>query len=202
MDFGIVVLGFVGVVLVFAFIHVVSKMASEREAAAQTFGERAGNCLSLVIMTAAFARLMGLPFQFQSVYVDDAVNRRDDFLFFIGHVNLTLAPRQSILKHRDVPNLMTVDFLPPQETQGLRIRVLSEQTIVAMYMNNRAAEALGAPRSELPKPSTVSAKPFVMPADAEGDLPVRVMSAVYRPAPVTFSLPSCRICRVPMTVAT
>ena len=112
--------------------------------AAQAFAARSGNCLSLVIMTAAFARLMGLPFQFQSVYVDDAVNRRDDFLFFIGHVNLTLAPRQSILKHRDVPNLMTVDFLPPEETQGLRIRVLGEQTIVAMYMNNRAAEALAA----------------------------------------------------------
>ena len=35
MEFGIVLLGFVGVVLVFAFIHVLSKMASEREAAAR-----------------------------------------------------------------------------------------------------------------------------------------------------------------------
>ena len=35
MDVGIVLLGFVGVALVFAFIHVVSKMASEREAAAR-----------------------------------------------------------------------------------------------------------------------------------------------------------------------
>ncbi len=35
MDFGIVLLGFIGVVLVFAFMHVVSKMASEREAAAR-----------------------------------------------------------------------------------------------------------------------------------------------------------------------
>ena len=35
MDFGLVFLGFVGVVLVFAFLHILSKMASEREAAAR-----------------------------------------------------------------------------------------------------------------------------------------------------------------------
>jgi hypothetical protein len=33
MDLGIVLLGFVGVVLVFVFMHVGSKMASERESA-------------------------------------------------------------------------------------------------------------------------------------------------------------------------
>jgi hypothetical protein len=31
MDFGWVLLGFIGFVLVFAFLHVVSRMASERE---------------------------------------------------------------------------------------------------------------------------------------------------------------------------
>lgn len=35
MEFGMIVLGFVGVVLVFAFLHVVGKMASERESTAR-----------------------------------------------------------------------------------------------------------------------------------------------------------------------
>jgi len=35
MDFGWILLGFIGVVLVFAFLHVVSEMASEREALAR-----------------------------------------------------------------------------------------------------------------------------------------------------------------------
>ena len=35
MDLGLVLLGIVGVVLVVAFVHVVGKMASEREAAAR-----------------------------------------------------------------------------------------------------------------------------------------------------------------------
>ena len=35
MELGLIVLGFVGVVLVFAFLHVLSKMASERESVAR-----------------------------------------------------------------------------------------------------------------------------------------------------------------------
>ena len=37
---------------------------------------------------------------------------------------------------------MTVDFLPPQLTRGLRMQPVREETVIAMYMNNRAAEAL------------------------------------------------------------
>ena len=37
---------------------------------------------------------------------------------------------------------MTIDFSPPEQTQVQRNEAISEQTIIAMYMNNRAAEAL------------------------------------------------------------
>jgi predicted Zn-dependent protease len=37
---------------------------------------------------------------------------------------------------------MTVDFLPPADLRTLRTRVIDEEIIVAMYMNNRAVEAL------------------------------------------------------------
>ena len=37
---------------------------------------------------------------------------------------------------------MTIDFLPPEDIRGLRTREIGEATIVAMYANNRAAEAL------------------------------------------------------------
>ena len=36
----------------------------------------------------------------------------------------------------------TIDFLPPEETRGMRTRGIDEETVVAMYANNRAAEAL------------------------------------------------------------
>ena len=40
------------------------------------------------------------------------------------------------------PDLLTVDFLPPQQMTGMRARPIGEHTVVAMYMNNRAAESL------------------------------------------------------------
>ncbi len=110
--------------------------------AAQAFAARSGNCLSLVIMTAAFAKALGLPVQFQRVYVDETVSRTDDIYFFIGHVNLTLDVKEpAVASRRSTPDLMTIDFLPPKDMRGLRVRAIEEQTIVAMYMNNRAAEA-------------------------------------------------------------
>ena len=49
--------------------------------AAQAFAARSGNCLSLVIMTAAFAKALGLPVRFQSVSVDETVSRSERHLF-------------------------------------------------------------------------------------------------------------------------
>jgi len=110
--------------------------------AAQAFASRSGNCLSLVIMTAAFAKAMGLAVQFQSAYSEESVSRSDDIYFYIGHVNLTLgATRPGIVYRPNVPDMMIVDFLPPQQITALRTRPVGEHTIVAMYMNNRAAEA-------------------------------------------------------------
>jgi hypothetical protein len=62
--------------------------------AAATFSKRAGNCLSLVIMTAAFAKAMEIPVRYQSVYLDEALSRNEDIYFFVGHVNLILGNAQ------------------------------------------------------------------------------------------------------------
>ena len=108
--------------------------------AAQAFAARSGNCLSLVIMTAAFAKEMGLPIRYQRVFVDEAWTRDGDVHFLVGHVNLTLGRPSSPGGFRHAEGELTIDFLPPREIRGLRTRVVGEHTIVAMYMNNRAAE--------------------------------------------------------------
>jgi transglutaminase-like putative cysteine protease len=46
--------------------------------AAEADQARAGDCLSLVIMTAAFAKAMGVPVRFQSVFVDIRWSRSGD----------------------------------------------------------------------------------------------------------------------------
>jgi len=111
--------------------------------AAQAFEARSGNCLSLVIMTAAFAKELGLTVHYQQVMVPDSWSRSGGTTLSIGHVNLTLArkPPQGSIDRTDVDPLQ-VDFLPPPAARGLRTRHLSENTIVAMYMNNRAVELM------------------------------------------------------------
>ncbi|AIY41811.1 TPR domain protein [Collimonas arenae] len=111
--------------------------------AAQTFEARAGNCLSLVIMTAAFAKELELPIQYQRVLIDQSWTRNENIYFASGHVNLTLGKKLSDVRTRfDQSSLLTIDFLPPEEISGQDRRDIGENTIVAMYMNNQAAEAL------------------------------------------------------------
>jgi tetratricopeptide (TPR) repeat protein len=111
--------------------------------AAQAFAARSGNCLSLVIMTAAFAKALDLTVTFQQVYIDESLGRSGDLYLSIGHVNVTLGNRYAYIgSSRYEGDRMTIDFLPPAEIRGVRTRVIGEKTIVAMYMNNRAVEAL------------------------------------------------------------
>jgi tetratricopeptide (TPR) repeat protein len=50
-----------------------------------------------------------------------------------------VSPGRTILGE---PDQLTVDFLSPEELRGQRSRVIDEATVVAMYFNNLAAEAL------------------------------------------------------------
>ncbi len=117
--------------------------ASETRNAAQAFQARAGNCLSLVIMTAAFAKHLGLPVRYRSVLVDEMYTRQGDLTLASSHVNLVLERPPAPLHSGPLePGALMVDFLPPEELRGQRSVVVSEHTIVAMFMNNRAVELL------------------------------------------------------------
>ena len=120
--------------------------AAKTKDAAATFDDRTGNCLSLVIMSAAFAKWLDLPVSYRTAYLDESWSRNGNLLVATGHVNITVGRRLIDAKTaRDLAPI-TIDFLPPEEISGLRSREISEATIVAMYANNRAAEALAAGR--------------------------------------------------------
>ena len=113
--------------------------------ARETFHARAGNCLSLTIMAAAFARELGLSVFFQEVNIDRQWSRQVDLQLSIGHVNLVVGERKLSAGSRLGENAMyTIDFMRLSENQLLSTKVVSEQTIAAMFMNNRAAEMLAA----------------------------------------------------------
>ncbi len=112
--------------------------------AAQAFEARSGNCMSLVIMTAAFAKELGLNVHYQNVMADESWRRSGDLYLSSSHVNLSLAkPRPNNMRTFETSaHTLTIDFLPPKDVAGYRTIPLEEDAIVAMYMNNRAVEAL------------------------------------------------------------
>lgn len=113
--------------------------------AAEAFDARRGNCMSLVMMTAAFARHLKLPVRFNSVYLEENWTRNNGIFFVAGHVNISLGRPQTSVQRMTVygdPEMLTIDFLPPEQVKRHRARVIDESTILAMFQNNRAAEAL------------------------------------------------------------
>ena len=116
--------------------------ASMTRNASQAFDARAGNCLSLVIMTAAFAKELGLQVRYQSAYLEETWGRSGDLLVRSGHVNVTLDRKLGDRNTIGNTSALTIDFLPAENLRGMRSRDIREETIVAMYMNNKAVEAL------------------------------------------------------------
>jgi tetratricopeptide (TPR) repeat protein len=118
--------------------------------ASEAFAARSGNCLSLVILTAAMAKAMGVPVQYQSVFVPDSWSRSQGLTFYDGHVNISLRPTKSSGRISTLgateSGVMTIDFVAPEFLDGRRARIIGEKTIVAMFLNNRSAEALAAGR--------------------------------------------------------
>ncbi len=125
--------------------------SAQTRPAADTFAAKAGNCMSLVIMTAAFAKEMGMPLIYQNVLAGETWSRAGGVYFSSSHVNVSVGRRQMDMTVTspgvDSSNYLTIDFLPPEDIRGHDTEVIDEDTIIAMYLNNRAAEALS--RDEL-----------------------------------------------------
>ena len=116
--------------------------ATTTRTAAQAFDARQGNCLSLVLMTGAFANALGLKVTYQQVATEQMWSRSGGMYFMSGHVNLLLErPFAATVASYDRFELYTIDFMPGEDSE-LHVRPLSQRTILAMFMNNRAAEAM------------------------------------------------------------
>jgi len=114
---------------------------SQTRTAAQAFRDRSGNCLSLVILSAALARQLGLMVTFQQVIGEDSWGISGDMVVASGHVNLVLGQR-NVAAFGDDSQSLTIDFLPTAAVRGRHSHIIQEAQIVAMFQNNRAVENL------------------------------------------------------------
>jgi Tfp pilus assembly protein PilF len=117
---------------------------SRTRTAAQTFDARAGNCLSLVMLTAALANELGLKVYFQEALASEQWSRRAGLHVASGHVNVTLMKvrRGSYEVSWDSTAMLTIDFMPSVEAARQRTRLVSVDRLLAMYANNRAVESM------------------------------------------------------------
>ncbi|MFC0254699.1 tetratricopeptide repeat protein [Massilia consociata] len=117
--------------------------SSKTRTAAETYADRSGNCLSLVIMTAAFAKALGMPVHYRSIDADSTWSRTAGLYLASSHVNIGLGDRpEHDVRSTGRETMLVVDFIAPDAAAGLRARELDEGDIAALYMNNRAAEML------------------------------------------------------------
>lgn len=118
--------------------------ATRTRTAAETFDARTGNCLSLVLLTGALAREMRILVTYQQVHAVDTWSRTAGAVFRSTHVNVVLGvpPWTRRWGRDDGSESLVVDFLPSDVAWRLGAWKIADHTIVAMYWNNRAAEAM------------------------------------------------------------
>ena len=111
--------------------------------AAQAFDARSGNCLSLVVMTAALAKYLELPVRYQALVGHETWSRSGDLSLVNGHVNIVIDKRLvDRIAGLDPDSQVRLDFGALPAGRGALLRQVSEAAILAMFMNNRAAEAM------------------------------------------------------------
>src|SRR5205823_9407557 len=96
--------------------------------AAEAFEARSGNCLSLVLMTAALARELGLEVRYQRVFSEDSWSRVGDIYVGSSHVNLTLGHRSGDPRPLNGERVFTIDFMPVRPGVKYRAFEIGEAT--------------------------------------------------------------------------
>ena len=110
--------------------------------ASETFKNRAANCLSMSIMTYALAKEAGIGVDFQEVDIPEFWTRRDGYSLLNGHINLRLTPKADPQVYQFQTEGYQVDFDPESSRQHFSRRIVSRNTVLAMYYNNKGADAL------------------------------------------------------------
>ena len=103
--------------------------------------EHAGNCLSLAILTKAYASLVGLKVEYRKVNSAPIYFRENGIMTISSHVQTHIhAPPQAREKLNLFFSKVIIDYFP--SSRGIIGGVVSDDDFVSMYYQNLAAEAL------------------------------------------------------------
>lgn len=119
---------------------------SYSRSASETLRHKAGNCLSLVIMTAAIAKHFDIPFKYQNIKSTPVWDREGDLYLINGHINIRLiahvGDKWSSIYHPVATKSITIDFIPEASRRGIAREVIDESRVLAMFYSNLAADEM------------------------------------------------------------
>ena len=121
--------------------------------AKDTLQKKEANCLSLTILAYSLAQQLGFDAHFQDVDVPEYWITRSGNSMLNGHVNLMIYPNKNVIATQNIMvfqgtgYLIDFDMVPQNSRQNAK-RV-PKQTIVAMFYNNKAGDAIMAEQYDL-----------------------------------------------------
>lgn len=117
--------------------------ADANTVANQTFRNKAANCLSMSIMTFALAKELGFGVRFQDIEIPEYWTIREGQSLLNRHINLQIIPKQKNQMHfHFITRGFEVDFDAQATRQHFPKTLLQRRQVVAMFQNNKGADAL------------------------------------------------------------
>lgn len=113
--------------------------------ATETLQLRVANCLSLTILAASLAEVVGFQVDFQDVAVPEYWINRSGSSVLNGHVNLKLTPNLLTLNNTGLyyqPQSYLIDFDRGTAQSRQQVKSVSRQAVIALFYNNKAADAM------------------------------------------------------------
>ena len=115
----------------------------------ETFETRVANCMSLTLLSYVLAKEAGLNTRFMNVNVEENWNVFNGITQLNGHVNLEITPAyQPGVIYPLSPNYI-IDFLPMLNTKIKSKKPLNKSQIIALFYNNKGADALASGKTDL-----------------------------------------------------
>jgi tetratricopeptide (TPR) repeat protein len=111
--------------------------------ATEAYHSKTANCMSLTIMAYALAKEAGMNISFQEVDVPEYWVRNGQYSLLTGHVNLLVKERDDINRRVIWGGGRTlIDFDPFVAKKRFPSHIITKNTLMAMFYNNKGAEAL------------------------------------------------------------
>ncbi len=110
-----------------------------------TFNSQNANCLSLSIMANSMANHLGLESRFQLVNIPEYWASEQGYNLLTGHVNLRVTKTEKEIAsnlHYDFSKDIVIDFNADMRKQRFSTEFISQDTITAMFYNNKGAAAM------------------------------------------------------------